>query len=214
MNRRTRARTAIVIGATYLIAVGGRAVAQQPPPASGNPPSIGGSVGYFGEHGQIAISGDMKFSVLHQSETMGGSSATSYEIQPALDTFVSTNVSVGGLLGIRRESLGGSDHLTTFTIGPRVGYNLFLPAPVSWWITVRLSYEHLAEHVAGAPDRSGYVIPITLYAPLLWHPVAHFFLGAGPFLETDLVSKIEGASAPKTTDFGLSSTVGGYFGGL
>ena len=209
--------SAAVLSASMTIVLGGPAVAQvttaPPPPAVASPPMTPGAAADFGRRGQIAISGEMKGSILHQSASMNGGSYTTFEIQPSLDYFVSPNLSVGGLVGIRRESLGGGDSLTTFTIGPRVGYDIVLSGEVSLWVRAGLGYAHLSESL-GQGDRSGYVIPFSLYAPLLWHPVTHLFLGAGPFLETDLVSRIEGESAPRTTDIGLSSTVGGYFGGL
>jgi hypothetical protein len=172
-----------------------------------------GAAADFGRRGQIVISGELKGSLLHQSATMNGGSYTTFEIQPSLDYFLSPNLSVGGLVGIRREHLEGSDSLVTFTIGPRVGYNIVLSGAVSLWVRAGLGYAHLSESLAQG-DRSGYVIPFSLFAPMLWHPVTHLFLGAGPFLETDLVSRIGGDSGPRTTDIGLSSTVGGYFGGL
>jgi hypothetical protein len=196
------------------VALGGRASAQEtvPPPASSSPPVVGGSVGYFGEHGQIAISGDMKFNLLHESRSMNGGTSTSFELQPALDYFVSTNVSVGGLVGIAHDS-AGNESSTTISIGPRVGYNINIGSAASLWIRLSLSYEHQS-FSTGPVDSSGYAIPLALFAPFLWHPVPHFFLGAGPFLTTDLVAKFEDRNFPKRTDIGLASTLGGYFGGL
>ncbi|MEO7667708.1 MAG: hypothetical protein ABI560_04370 [Myxococcales bacterium] len=214
MNMKTKPCSVLAVSLFMALAVGGRASAQESvaPPGSSSPPVVGGSVGYFGEHGQIAISGDMKFNLLHESRSMNGGTSTTFEVQPALDYFVSTNVSVGGLVGIRRDS-DDSDHSTIFSIGPRVGYNINIGSAASLWIRIGLGYEHQSIAI-GSVDRSGWAIPLTLYAPFLWHPVPHFFLGAGPFLSTDLVAKVDGNNDSKRTDIGLSSTVGGYFGGL
>jgi hypothetical protein len=211
MNEVTRSRAVAALAVCLLsTSMAGRALAEEAPPqGSSTPPVLGGSVGYFGEHGEVAISGDMKFNILHQSQT--GTSYTSYEVQPALDYFVSTNVSVGGLLGIRKDPLGGSASRTTFAVGGRVGYNVFLSSAVSLWVRGGLNYGHFTDHVVGSPDDTGSYVSLSVYAPVLWHPVPHFFLGAGPFLEQDLY---ESNSGPKATDFGISSTVGGYFGGL
>jgi hypothetical protein len=46
------------------------------------------------------------------------------------------------------------------------------------------------------------------FAPLLFHPANHFFLGLGPSFALDLFGS---GSAPKATVFGLRSLVGGYF---
>lgn len=202
----TVALTSTVAG----FAGGGRALAQDmvPPPVSSGPPSVGGSVGYFGERGQTVISGDFKFNILRESRSMGGGSSTSYELQPALDSFVSPNFSVGALLGVRRD-VTDSGSATTLTFAPRVGYNITLSNAVSLWVRAGIGYER-----ASVGELSGYAIPLFLNAPLLWHPVSHFFIGAGPFFSTDLVSKTEGEDDQKRTKIGLASTVGGYFGGL
>lgn len=181
-----------------------------PPPASASPPVVGGSVGYFGEHGQIAISGDFKFNIMRESRSMGGGSSTSYEFQPALDYFVSTNVSVGGLIGIRKDPFG-DESATTFLVGARGGYNLVLASALSLWIRGGLMYER--QTVSGT-DASAWALPLFINAPFLWHPTTHFFIGAGPFFSTDLVAKFDGEDTQKRTDIGLASTLGGYFGGL
>ncbi|MEP6652494.1 MAG: hypothetical protein ABJA82_03995 [Myxococcales bacterium] len=217
MNMKTKLHSNVAVLAVSLVmalAVGGRASAQESvaPPDSSSPPVIGGSVGYFGEHGQIAISGDMKFNLLHESRSMNGGSTTSFLIQPALDYFVSTNVSVGGLVGLQRDP-EFPGHSTTIFIGPRVGYNIGIGSAASLWIRLSLTYEHTTYVDAVFPG-SGYAIPLELHAPFLWHPVPHFFLGVGPSLRTDLVAKFEGRDSYKRTDIGVESTVGGYFGGL
>ena len=218
MNLNPRTWSVAALAALSLVvAAGGRASAEEtvPPPASTeSPPAVGGSVGYFGEHGQIAASADLQFNILHETRSMGGGTTTSYQIQPALDYFVSTNASVGGLLGLRRDPNGDGSDTTTLSIGPRVGYNIPLGAVVSLWIRATLSYEHQSTSGGGTPSFTGYAIPLTLYAPFLWQPVPHFFLGVGPFIRTDLMAKAEGNDIPKRTDIGLSSTIGGYFGGL
>lgn len=188
---------------------GGRALAQDttPPPMSSSPPPVGGTVGYFGEHGQVVISGDFRFDILRESRSMGGGSSTSYQFQPALDYFASTNLSIGALLGVRRD-VTGLGNATTFTFAPRVGYNLVLSSAVTLWVRAGIGYER-----ASVGELSGYAIPFFLNAPFLWHPVSHFFIGAGPFFSTDLVSKTGGEDDEKRTNIGLASIIGGYFGG-
>ena len=175
---------------------------------------MGGSVGYFGEHGQLVVTGDLKFNVERESRSMGGGTATTYAIQPALDYFVSSNVSVGGLIGLSREVSSETDlHLTTLLIGARIGYQVPIGNAASLWLRGGFSYEHQS-FTAGGVDTSGYAVPLNIYAVFLWHPVAHFFIGAGPFLNQDLIAKFEGSDVGKRTDLGISSTIGGYFGGL
>lgn len=214
MNMKTKPCSVLAVSLFMALAVDGRAFAQESvaPPGSSSPPVVGGSVGYFGEHGQIAISGDMKFNLLHESLSMNGGSNTSFLLQPALDYFVSTNVSVGGLVGIERNP-EYPGHSTLISIGPRVGYNINIGSAASLWIRLSLTYSHLS-YADTNRNGSGWAIPLELYAPFLWHPVPHFFIGAGPFLRTDLVAKFRGDDISKRTDIGLSSTLGGYFGGL
>jgi hypothetical protein len=211
-------RLTAALALAFVALLGGRASAQDPPmpppPAASGPPAVGGAVGYFGERGQIAISGELKFNVLHQSVSKGGGSYTTYEIEPSLDYFVAPNVSVGGLIDLRKDSFPSNSSMTTITIGARAGYNVVLASAVSLWVRGGLSYGHYTVSSTGFPDQTGYSIPLTIYAPLLWHPVPHLFLGVGPFFETDLIAKTGGQSVGKTTDVGLSSTIGGYFGGL
>jgi hypothetical protein len=215
MSGMTRSRVVAAMAAALCLSMSlsmdGQSLAADAPPAATtpeNPPVLGGSVGYFGEHGEIAISGDMKFSVLHQSQT--NNSYTTFELQPALDYFVSTNVSVGGLLGISKDF----DGRHTFLLGARGGYNVFLSNAASLWVRGGLIYGHYSYSGVGTQDFSGNYLALQIYAPLLWHPVPHFFLGAGPSFEADLISRFQGNSADKAVAIGVSSTIGGYFGGL
>lgn len=198
---------------------GGRALAQEtvPPPMASGPPPVGGSVGYFGERGQVVISGDFKFNILRESlSSVGGSeggSSTSYELQPALDYFVSPNISVGAVLGLRRDVEDGAN-ATSFTLAPRVGYNFVLTNAVSLWVRLGLGYQRESYGGTASALASRYAIPVSLYAPILWHPATHFFIGIGPFFARDVIAKSAGEDIPKRTDIGLSSTIGGYFGGL
>ena len=73
-----------------------------------------------------------------------------------------------------------------------------------------LGYEHWS--VSGGGDASGYTITLDLFAPFLWHPAQHFFVGGGPVVATDLISKQSGQNAPKETAVGLQAVLGGYFG--
>ena len=82
------------------------------------------------------------------------------------------------------------------------------------WPHVGLGYIHTSydNGGSGANNFSSYTVTLDVFVPLLFQPVPHFFLGGGPFLATDLVSKLEGGDTTKTTDIGLMSTIGGYFG--
>ena len=177
--------------------------------------------GNFGSLGQIVISTDLPLgvtspalSVVHSSLSMGGGSSTTFGIQPSADYFFAPNMSLGGLVGIVKTSFGsGGGDITAISIGARFGYNLALSPTVSLWLRGGLTYTHSSVS-SGGMDFSGYFIPLTIFAPVLWHPAQHFFVGLGPVFVTDLIAKTEGNDAQKETDFGVQAVIGGYFGGI
>ena len=65
-------------------AAGAPTEATPPPMASGGGMAVDTAAG-FGRLGQIAVSGELQFSILHDSQSMGGGSSTVVVIQPALD---------------------------------------------------------------------------------------------------------------------------------
>jgi hypothetical protein len=225
MTRSIQSRVFAAIAMVLVTAGAGRAMADETPPPPSSPPPVGGSVGYFGERGQIALSGDnvlsnIELAIVHSSVSMNRGSTTAFAFQPALDYFVSPNVSVGGVLGIVKATTPfgtASVDATSVVVGARAGYNVVLSSAVTLWIRAGFEYRHDSFSLAGTSS-SGYSIPFVIFAPVLWHPAPHFFVGAGPAFSTELVSKTEVMNTSrdnaKTTDFGIASTLGGYFGGL
>jgi len=199
--------------------------AQEPPPpppptAVSGPPAPGG----FGSQGQLVINTDIplhqtepEFSLIHESTSMGRGSATRWGIVPSLDYFVAPNVSVGGTIGIIHEdlsidSLGVSGvTMTAIEVGARVGYNVPFSDAFSLWPRLSLAYERVSVSGGTGNDSTGYLIPLTIFAPVLWHPAQHFFVGLGPVFSTQLTFKIGGVDQAKTTDFGIQAILGGYF---
>jgi hypothetical protein len=178
--------------------------------------------GQFGARGQLAISVGLpltgeapQLEIVHASTNMGGGSSTVLAIEPSADYFIAPSLSVGGLVGIRyvsntepAGSLFISGNITTLTAEARVGYNLALGDSLSLWPRIGIGYSH------GSSDgSSSYAVPLVAFAPLLWHPGRHFFLGAGPIFTTSLVDRSGGVDQPKTTDVGIQADLGGYFGG-
>ena len=198
----------------------GIAAAQDPPPAGFAPPPPPAATGpAFGNAGQLVISDDLRAGLLYTSFSEGDASETDFQLQPAVDYFVIANLSVGGQLSIRynTEDAGSGDSIDTTLVGvvPRVGYNIPLGSSASIWPRVALGYVH-ASISTGVPavSVSGYSIVLEAFAPFLFHPVPHFFIGGGPIVSTELVSKVEDMEVAKTTNLGLVSTIGGYFGGM
>jgi hypothetical protein len=189
-----------------------------PAPASAAAPSTSATIGaddnaaLFGVQGQLAVTDDLQLSLLHESVSKGGSSSTQLSFDPSLDYFVAPNVSVGATLII--EHAGASDSSvsgTSIGLGVRGGYDLRLTNLISFWPQLQLAYLHNSVS-SGGMDISGYDIQLAIFAPFLFHPVPHFFVGIGPLFRTDLVSKLDSMDQGKTTDIGLQSVIGGHFG--
>ena len=189
-----------------------------PPPESAPPPAATG----LGAVGQIAISDDLHVTASSSSQSSMGQSfkSTTIVLQPAIDFFLAPNLSIGGQLQLGRSSSNANGDTTTTTIGllPRIGYNIPIGPTASIWPRASLAYLHYSYSTAGAAyDNSNYTVSFIAFVPLLFQPAPHFFIGGGPYLSTDLISKYDsggGVSGDtfKTTTFGLQSTVGGYFG--
>jgi hypothetical protein len=161
----------------------------------------------FGARGQAVLSTNLSLSLLRSTVTMGGGSSTDLTLQPAFDLFLSARFSVGSILYYRYVAVPGPN-LTVYGLEPRVGYNLPLSESVSFWPRVGLGYYH-----ARQGDNYNYQVRATVRAHFVWNVTPHFFVGAGPVLQTDLVSKAQGKDAGKLTAYGFSSILGGYFGG-
>ena len=193
------------------------AMAQEPTPAPAAPaaPAGGGeAVAPFGVAGQIAVSSDLQLQASHSG--LGGASTTTVRIQPAFDYFVIPSISVGGVLGLQFDWIGAmglapSSRLTTIVVGARAGYALRLLDNVAVWGRIGFSYVHQSQSTG--TNNTAYAIPFSISVPVLWMPTSHLFIGAGPFFDRDIVSKAGSTTQPNRTDFGLTSLVGGYFGG-
>jgi len=199
--------------------------ATAPPPAAAAPAAMAGT-GEFGSLGQFVVSVDLPFmnegpqlAIVHESTSMGGSSATAIAIQPSLDYFVAPHVSLGAQIGIAHGSAGvstpgfGDTTITTFGVEVRGGYRLALNESFSLWSRLGIGYAHNS-YSSGGMDASGYELDLFVSVPVLWHPASHFFIGAGPALSTQLLNKLESQDQGKTTDIGLTALIGGYFGGV
>jgi len=174
------------------------------PAVAANSPS-----GLFGSKGQLAISSDEGVTISTKSTSGVDGSSNKFTLRPAVDYFVFNNVSVGAMVGIDYVSTSGA-HATTFGIGPRLGYNLSFTERFSFWPKIGVSYSTTSVSVdsAIAPgaefSASGSHVALNVFAPLMFHPIKHFFVGFGPALDTDL-----SGDAKQTTVAGRL-TIGGY----
>lgn len=168
----------------------------------------------MGQVGQVAIQGDflLQFAVQSTSAVEGEDpdSVTTIQIAPAADFFVAQGLSLGGQVVFLRAS-SGDFSVTGVGAAPRIGYFAALGPKVGIWPAVSVAYVHTSADAGDGGDASGYDVLLQARAPLLFQPADHFFLGLGPVFQIDLISKVEGEDADKTTVFGLQSTVGGYW---
>lgn len=167
----------------------------------------GGPSRLFGDVGQAAFSSDVALTIQHSSQ-----GSTSIQFAPAADYFVIRNLSIGASIGIDYVNADQSDS-TRFTIGPRVGYNIPFTDTVGIWPKLGFSYSHTSvstdipngdADVEVTRSRSGDHITLNLFAPIMFHPAQHFFVGFGPFLDSDL------SGDNKTTTYGGRLTLGGW----
>jgi len=155
----------------------------------------------FAEHGQLTLSNDAAFQVQQRAQSNGRGRAISVVLAPSFDYFVIRNVSVGGLFGYTFTKAGG-DKSQRFSVGPRVGYNVELTGMYSFWPRIGLSYAYSTDRQDGSAGR-GSAVALNVSLPLMIHPVRSFFLGFGPYVDTDL------SGSPRVTQFGGKLTMGG-----
>jgi hypothetical protein len=164
----------------------------------------------LGAKGQIAIAGDFQISVVSEStDAENDDSDMDIVIAPALDIFLAPNLSVGGQLIFAQEDQVAFEE-QTLGVGARVGYVIGL-GKVSIWPRIGFTFARSERELALA-DVTQTTFALNIVAPVLYHPVDHFFLGLGPKLDYDLYADDDtDDDAAKTTAIGLVSTIGGYF---
>jgi hypothetical protein len=202
-----------------------------PAPTAPAPAAAGWTT--FGVEGQLLLSIDLpfmnegpQFAIVRESSTMNGPSSTRIVVQPSVDYFVAAKLSIGGQLGIDHLSITlpplppgvaaipARNGETTLSVEARVGYDIPIAQTVSAWPRLGLGYSHTSTSYAYTftSEVTGYSVPLSFTLPVLWHPGSHFFVGAGPAFVTQLVNRSQGASAPKTTDYGVTALIGGALG--
>jgi hypothetical protein len=161
-------------------------------------------LGSFGS-GSRTLGQDPRLSWGHTSE---GGGSTLLALALGADYFVVRDLSVGAAIAYGREldrwGAGGS---------ARVGYNVPLGSRFSVWPRVDISYEHWARGEASVASLNK--LHVGGYAPLLFHPATHFFLGIGPMIDQGIYARSSDAAATNAekpvTIVGLQSVLGGWF---
>ncbi|HXU80560.1 MAG TPA: hypothetical protein VN914_04145, partial [Polyangia bacterium] len=96
---------------------------------------------------------------------------------------------------------------TGFGLAPRLGFNIPLAPMFSFWPKAGFGFLHVGTSTPAGSASANY-LSLFLYAPFLFHPVPHFFIGFGPSLSGNVAG---GDSSQHFLTFSLSSVVGGYF---
>jgi hypothetical protein len=169
--------------------------------------------GIFGGRGQLAISSDAGLSLENTSISGQDGSATRLILRPAVDYFVIDYLSLGGFLGVDYLSTPGGS-ATQMSIGPRIGYNIPFSESFSFWPKIGFSFASTSQEEEDVETPDGEVIPgddesstslqLNLFAPVMFHPVQHFFLGLGPAFDLDLTGD------EKATTIGVRLALGGW----
>lgn len=190
-------------------------------------PAPAAATGSFGLANQFVLSTNLDigvtFSSVGDSEGEGDTSSSDFLVRFgtnigrtwSLDYFVIDNLSVGGQVSYQTTNDGDGN---TFSLAPRLGYNIGLSDDFSLWpqLTVTFASSKAATQIGDVTvEAKSSSFGVGLYAPVLYHITNHFFLGTGPFIDTQLSNsiKVEGGDsvdAPKATNFGLQSVLGGY----
>jgi hypothetical protein len=186
-----------LLAVSMLAAVQARAETDDSAPFAGQPPAPaafspatrpGGSLGTVGEWVatvQSSNSGSESF----QLRKSGG---WGLSIRPALDTFLLSNFSVGGVVGY-----GYGGMTSTFDVGARAGYVLAIVNQVAWWPTAGVYFQYqTGNHMSSNRTYLG------IFAPFLYIPAPHFFLGLGPTFNQGL--------SPGGQEYGLDFIIGGW----
>lgn len=184
-------------------------LAPTPPPTVTTAPGVG--PGGFGAEKQVAIAADLNISFNH----VGENDTSTFSLAPALDYFIRPQLSVGGQvrLDFSKYPLGNAQSRsdTVLGLGPRVGYLVPLADMFSLYPRAGIYYQHVTSSTSmGMTTTSGSynLFSFFVFAPFMFHPVPHFFVGLGPHINADFAGANE---AIRTFRFGLSSTVGGWF---
>jgi hypothetical protein len=154
----------------------------------------------FGAPRQWVLSTDAELSFRRTTLSGQSGAATTLTIAPGVDYFIIPNLSLGGGVGIYYTK-AGHQNATTFSIGPRVGYNFEISRLFSVWPKLGFSYSHANQDAA--IDRAN-SLAINIFVPIMVHPAKHFTAGFGPFVDADL------SGDTRATSWGFKLTIGGW----
>lgn len=211
------------VGAVAAIAM----LAVAPPADAQDGPPDQGARG-FGERGSMLFSVENVFGVLDQTYTASGNSSTSLNdngffpqgfvgTKLGAHALLSSGITVGGIVGFWNETStnqnGGS--FTALNVGPRIGWAGCLKKykAIGFWGRVGPTFQYVNFSAGGNGGTDAWALGLSFEAFLVWSPVDHFGLLAGPSIDAGLTGhqSVNGAPPNSPTDFGYHS-VGMSFG--
>jgi opacity protein-like surface antigen len=190
----------------------------------------------FGERGEFVATGSSVMAISWTWWEASDAWAYALTIAPALDLFVARNVSLGVGLQfgyVENDHYGADGSLvetdsTTFSGAVRLGVNVPIATEVSWYPQLAVGFESLRseERLESGRSRSVADSPlgasesrqdgpwIEFFAPLLFHPRPHFFVGLGPDIFHDFGAVRGGPNVGgQRTSLGIGVVMGTWWGG-
>ncbi len=166
-----------------------------------------GGAANFGQVNQLVISQDMAFNLSFDFNGDDEADVLRLRLAPSADFFIQENLSIGAQAYLDQAFVGDNrEDVTNLGLGVRAGYNIPVTESASLWPKVGVSIERNdipTDQNSGATG-GDLAFVVDLSAPLLFHPVNHFFVGVGPALAL----KVGGAEG---VNISVNSVVGGYF---
>lgn len=157
----------------------------------------GGGAGNFGRADQLVITGDFDMGLGYRTTD----DKFYIELAPSGDYFIQDNISIGAGL-VLGTTVGDGPDSTSLGANVSLGYNMPVAETLSFWPKVRTGIIHQDTSSIEGADTTAF--QIGLFAPVMFHPANHFFVGAGPNIDFFLG---DGSGV----DLGLSTVIGGYF---
>jgi hypothetical protein len=221
--------------ATLALAAPARAQGDDAPPSE---PAAATTRG-FSERGSVLLSIENVFGVLDQTYSGGsGNNATSTSLNDngffpqgfvgtrlGINGLLSSGITVGGVVGVWNET-GTNQNGASFTVlnlGPRIGWAGCLKKykALGFWGRVGPTFQYLnfSETISAPPtpqtvSTDGWALDLSFEAFIVWSPVDHFGLLAGPNVDIGLVgheSTSQTGQQGQSSDFGYHA-VGMSFG--
>jgi hypothetical protein len=186
----------------------------------------------FGERGSILFSVENVFGVLDQTYTAGsGNTASNQTLNDngffpqgfvgtrlGINGLLSSGITLGGIFGVWNETSTNQNNNGSFTalnIGPRIGWAGCLKKykALGFWGRVGPTFQYVNIGSGGNNGADAWALDLSFEAFLVWSPVDHFGLLAGPNVDVGLTGheSVNGAPPNSPTDFGYHA-VGMSFG--